>query len=210
MENLVANEQSLNNALKHLSKDNVLKILIDKYPKFNVSPNNDTYESLISSIISQQLSVKAADTIQKRLMALFNNKLPNPEQIIDADQEELRSVGISYSKVGYMKDLASKIRGGEIDLNNFINLSNQEIIDELVSVKGIGTWTAHMFLIFCLTRLDVLATGDLGIRKGIMNQYGLKQMPTEEEVKKIAKVNNWSPYESIACWYIWRSLENKD
>ena len=195
-------------ALEHLRSDPMLSKLIDSFqpPKFQKHTNY--YHELISSIISQQLSVKAAATIERRFKDLFDGEFPSPEQILEKDIEELRSVGLSRPKASYIQDLARKILDGSVKFNHLDSLTNEQIIAELTTVKGIGEWTVHMFLMFCMGRADVLAYGDLGIRNGITQLYNLPQTATPDDVKRIASENNWHPYESIACWYIWQSLDN--
>lgn len=195
--------------LKHLAaNDPVLGELISTYPVPDFKPHTNYYHELVDSIISQQLSVKAARTIEGRFKDLFGGTLPAPEQILTKDIEELRSVGLSRPKAGYIQDLARKIIDGTVQFDNLDSLSNDEIIEELTKVKGIGVWTVHMFLMFCMGRLNVLPTGDLGIRNGVKKLYGFQGVPTPEEVTIIAHKNNWQPYESIASWYIWQSLDN--
>jgi len=196
-------------AKRHLTKnDPVLADLIARYPPPEFTKHTNYYQELASSIISQQLSVKAAQTIEGRFIDLFGGVFPSPEQILTKDIEALRAVGLSRPKAGYLQDLATKIINGDVHFNSLDSLSNDEIITELTKVKGIGTWTVHMFLMFCMARLDVLPTGDLGIRNGVGKLYGFTSVPTPEEVAIIAKNNNWQPYESVACWYIWQSLDN--
>ena len=199
----------MDDALIHLSEaDSRLAKLIETYPRPDFTPHTNYYHELASSIISQQLNVKAAKTIEGRFKDLFGGAFPSPEQILLKDIEELRAVGLSRPKAGYIQDLASKVLDGTVDFSTIDSLSNQEIIDELTKVKGIGDWTVHMFLMFCVGRLDVLPTGDLGIRNGVGKLYDFQSIPTPEEVKIIADKNNWHPYESIASWYIWQSLDN--
>jgi len=199
----------MDDALIHLSEaDSRLAKLIETYPRPDFTPHTNYYHELASSIISQQLSVKAAKTIEGRFKDLFGGAFPSPEQILLKDIEELRAVGLSRPKAGYIQDLASKVLDGTLDFSTIDSLSNQEIIDELTKVKGIGDWTVHMFLMFCMGRLDVLPIGDLGIRNGVGKLYDFQSIPTPEEVKIIADKNNWHPYESIASWYIWQSLDN--
>lgn len=197
-------------AIEHLRvHDPKIAVLIDTFGEYKPVPHTNYYHELVSSIISQQLSVKAAATIEKRFMALFHDKLPTPEQIIATDIETLRGVGMSRPKASYVIDLAMHIRDGKLQLQNFPNLSNTEIITELTAVKGIGEWTAHMFLIFALGRLDVLPTGDLGFRNGLMKLYGFDHPPTPAECQSVSEQQNWHPYESVATWYVWKSLDNK-
>lgn len=202
----------LDQAIKHLKdSDPVIGQVIDKYRvKPNFKPHTDYYQSLCSAIISQQLSTKAADAIEKRFLALFKtSKYPDPDKILSKTAMQLKAAGLSLSKANYIRDLADKVSKNELEFSKFNDLDNQVIIDELVRVKGIGEWTAHMFLIFCMGRLDVLATGDLGIKNGIKKLYNLKKLPDEEKVKQIAIKNKWHPYSSVACWYVWLSLDNK-
>ena len=196
--------------IKHLSKqDKVLSAIIRKYGNRNLTPHRKYFNLLLRSIISQQLSVKAAASIEKRFMDFFDNK-PRPELVLNIEDSVLRGFGLSNAKVKYVKDLSNKILSGEVKLKGFSKKTDEEIIAELTKVKGIGFWSAHMFLIFTLGRLDILPTGDLGIRKAVMLNYRLKKMPTEEKVRNIAKKNNWYPYCTVASIYLWHSLDNKD
>lgn len=201
---------TLTRAKKHLvASDPVLGAVIkstDDLPPF--IPHTNYYEALVGSIIGQQLSVKAAATIRQRFIDLFKGTFPTPTQILEQDDDDLRGVGLSRPKIGYIKDLAKHIEDGQVDFSTFDRLSNQEIIDELTQVKGIGVWTVHMFLMFCVARLDVLPTGDLGIRNGVKKLYNLETLPSPEDLTKLAKDASWTPYESVASWYIWHSLDN--
>jgi DNA-3-methyladenine glycosylase II len=200
----------LQRAADHLAAhDPILAPLIAVYPLPGFTPHTNYYQALVNSIIGQQLSVKAAATIKKRFAELFGTTFPTPEQIIASDDELLKSAGLSRPKVAYIKDLAMHVLDGSILFDRFAELSNDEILAELIAVKGIGEWTVHMFLMFCMGRLDILPTGDLGVRSGIKQLYGLDSLPTPETVKEIASANHWHPYESAASWYIWRSLDNE-
>ena len=202
-------QKQLEAATRHLvNADPVLAAVIAGAPLPDFVPHTGYYRALVNSIIGQQLSVKAAATIKQRFVDLFSGTFPLPEQIIERDIEELRSVGLSRPKAAYIQDLARHILDGSVRFDTLDQQSNQAIIDELTAVKGIGEWTVHMFLLFCMGRTDVLPTGDLGIRSGIKKLYGLEQLPTPDEVRLIAEKNGWNPYESIASWYIWRSLDN--
>lgn len=199
----------MDKALAHLStSDPQLAFLIETYPKPEFTAHTNYYHELVDSIISQQLSVKAARTIEGRFKDLFGGEFPSPHQILEKDVEELRAVGLSRPKARYIQDLALKIIEGEVKFDTLDQLSNQEIIDELTKVKGIGVWTVHMFLMFCMGRLDVLPVGDLGIRNGVMKLYELSSVPEPSEIEAIAAKNEWHPYESVASWYIWQSLDN--
>lgn len=200
----------LKKAQAHLSKnDPKLAQVIAKYPACSITPHTDYYSELVSSIVGQQLSVKAGDAIWKRVQALFDDDVPTPEELIKIDSEVLRKAGLSYAKAAYVKDLAGHIIDGRLDMAHIASLPNSELIEQLTAVKGIGDWSAHMFMIFSLGRLDVLPVGDLGIRKGVQQIYGLKELPKAPAIEKIAKKYKWSPYESVASWYIWKSLDNK-
>ncbi len=199
----------IENGIKHLSlNDHRLKNIILMAGECNLIQRKNYYFSLLRAIIGQQLSTYAAGTIYKRFLYHFNNK-PSPEKILNTPDEEFRKIGLSYAKTKYIKDLSLKIFNGEILLKNLIEKSDSEIIYDLTKAKGIGEWTVHMFLIFTLARPNVLPVKDLGLRRAIMNVYGLKKLPDEKKIYKISKQNNWSPYNSIACWYLWRSLDTK-
>lgn len=203
-------QKDLATAQQHLSQvDPILAALIARYGNCKLEPHTNYYGELVSAIIGQQLSEKAGATIYKRFLTLFDNKLPTPEQIIATDTEAIRAIGCSYSKAGYMKDLAQHIIDGRLDLAHIATLPNDVVIQQLVAVKGIGEWSAHMFMMFSLGRLDVLPTGDLGIRKAMMLQYQLDELPKPALMHEIALTYRWIPYQSVACWYLWQSLDNQ-
>ena len=207
--NPLASPKTLKQAAQHLAdNDPKLAPIIASAGLASYEPHQDYYRALGDSIIGQQLSVKAAASIKRKFRDLFDGSFPEPEAILTRSVEELRAVGFSRAKAAYIQDLAQHIIDGRIRFNRLAEQSNQEIITELTAVKGIGEWTVHMFLMFCVGRLDVLAYGDLGTRTAIKNIYGFASLPTKQEVEKIAQDNNWHPYESVACWYLWRSLEN--
>lgn len=198
----------MSKAANHLAaNDSVLKPVIKHAGLCTIRPHKDYYGELVDSIISQQLSIKAAATILGRFKYLFGGKLPSPDQILASEHEDLRRAGLSGAKANYVRDLAQHIVSGKLELEKFDNLSNEEIIKELTAVKGIGEWTAHMFLMFAMARLNVLAVGDLGIRAGIQKLYSLNYLPAVKEIEKIARKNNWHPYETVACWYIWHAKD---
>jgi DNA-3-methyladenine glycosylase II len=206
---LTATPQTIAAGIQHLqSADPTLAGLIAAHPPYTKMPHTNYYHSLVRAIIGQQLSVKAAAAIEGRFKALFDNTFPSPEQILTVSADQLREIGFSYAKAGYVHDLAVKILDGTVQFDHLDTLENDAIITELTQVKGIGEWTAHMFLMSCMGRLDVLPVGDLGIRVGVQKLYGLDQPATPAEVTLIAQHNNWHPYESIASWYIWQSLNN--
>lgn len=201
-------ENELELGRKHLAEnDPTLSLLIERFPLPHFTPHKNYYQELVESIISQQLSVKAASTISKRFVDSFGH-FPLPEEILEKDITDLRGVGLSNQKANYIQDLARKVLDGSVRFEHLDGLSNQEIIDELTAVKGIGEWTVHMFLIFCMGRLDVLATGDLGVKTAVRNQYGLSELPSPSDMTTLAEKNHWQPYASLACWYLWQSLDN--
>ncbi|HWT40331.1 MAG TPA: DNA-3-methyladenine glycosylase [Dongiaceae bacterium] len=196
--------------VSHLSThDPVLAAIIASAPAPTFQPHTQYYQELVESIISQQLSVKAAATILDRFKALFTSDFPSPEEILEKDIDEFRAVGLSRQKASYIRDLAEKVLDGTVHFDHLDSLPNEEVIAELIQIKGVGVWTVHMFLLFCMGRFDVLPVGDLGIRNGIQKLYQLATRPGDVEIEAIAKKNNWHPYESIASWYIWHSLDNK-
>lgn len=166
----------------------------------------DHYGALVRSIIGQQLSTTAARAIFGRLTDRFGGRTPTPREVLDDDPDELRTtVGLSHAKVRYLRSLAERVLDGALELERLDALDDDEVIDELTAVKGIGTWSAHMFLMFHLQRPDVVAVGDLGIRRAVMIRYGLPGLPDAATVERIAEP--WRPYRTLACRYLWRSLD---
>lgn len=191
-------------------RDPRMRSLIKRYGTCAIRPHTRYFHTLVGSIISQQLSTKAADTIHKRFLALYApSRLPKPAQILETPDETLRGCGLSFQKIGYIKDIAAKTEDGTLKFSKLSRLTDEEIIAMLTQVKGVGVWTVHMFLIFSLGRMNVLPVGDLGIRRAIQLGYGFEQLPSAEQIERIAGENGWQPYCSIASWYLWRSLENK-
>jgi len=166
----------------------------------------DPYGALLRAIVGQQLSTKAAQTIYGRLLDLFGGAVPTPRQLIEADPDAIRAAGLSRPKIAYLRDLAERVEDGELELARLTELPDQEVSAQLVAVKGLGQWTADMFLIFHLGRPDVLPVGDLGIRRAVERLYGLKKIPGAEEITRIAEP--WRPYRSLASLYLWASLDN--
>ncbi len=187
--------------------DAVLAPVIARAGLPDIRPNKNYYQELVDSIISQQLSIHAARAIEGRFRDLFGGEFPTAKQILTTDVETLRGIGLSRAKGRYVLDLAQHVVDGAVKFDHLDALGNEEIITELTAVKGIGEWTVHMFLMFCMGRLNVLATGDLGIRNGVRKLYGLAKLPTPQEVTEIATANHWHPYETVACWYIWQSQD---
>jgi len=164
----------------------------------------DAYGALLRAIVGQQLSTKAARTIYLRVLDIFGGTTPSPEQLLEASEADLRGAGLSGRKVEYVRDLAGHVISGELELERLDDLADEQVIVEIVAVRGLGRWTAEMFLMFHLERPDVLSGGDLGIRKAIQIEYGLDEMPTAQETVEIGE--RWSPYRSLASLYLWESL----
>lgn len=173
-------------------------------PLETLKPRNNHFDSLLRSIINQQLSDRVSEILYERLLALLPNGLLKPEELLKIDDEKIRNAGISYSKIKYMKDLANKIILQEIDLYLISKFEDEKVIQELTKVKGIGRWTAEMFLMFSLARQDIFSHGDLGLRRGMEKLYNLKN-PSIEKVEEISI--KWSPYRTYACIILWRSLD---
>jgi len=164
----------------------------------------DAYGALLRAIVGQQLSTKAARTIYLRVLDLFGGTTPTPEQLLEASEEDLRGCGLSGRKTEYVRDLARHVLSGELELDRLPELEDEQVIEEIVAVRGLGRWTAEMFLLFHLQRPDVLSGGDLGIRKAIQVEYGLEEMPTPTQVLEIGEP--WRPHRSLASLYLWESL----
>jgi DNA-3-methyladenine glycosylase II len=164
----------------------------------------DAYGALLRAIVGQQLSTKAARTIYGRVREMFGGTTPSPEQLLEASEEELRGCGLSGRKVSYVRDLAAHVLDGELELDRLGELSDEEVVAEIVAVRGLGRWTAEMFLLFHLERPDVLSGGDLGIRKAVRIEYGLAEMPAPSLVLEIGEA--WRPNRSLASLYLWESL----
>jgi len=164
----------------------------------------DAYGALLRAIVGQQLSTKAARTIYLRVLDLFGGTTPSPEQLLEVSEKDLRACGLSGRKTEYVRDLAAHVLSGELELDRLQELGDEEVIEEIVAVRGLGRWTAEMFLIFHLQRPDVLSGGDLGIRKAIQIEYGLAEMPTPTRGLEIG--DRWRPHRSLASLYLWESL----
>ena len=198
-------------ALTHLKRaDPVLAGLIRQVGpcRLDVSRKGTHYDALVRAIVFQQLSGKAAGTIHRRFSELYPDKRPRAERVLETTDELLRSAGLSRQKIGYLRDLSSRVAVGSLPLAHLGRLSDDAIIEHLVQVKGIGRWTVQMFLMFRLGRPDVLPELDLGVQNAIQRAYGLKKRPTPKDVIRIGMP--WRPYASVASWYLWRSLENGD
>ena len=192
-------------ATAHLARrDKVLRKLIAAYPAADLASRGDAFQTLARSIVGQQISVKAAQSIWGRFAALAGEV--KPANVVGLSDESLRGVGFSGQKVSYVKDLARRFHAGEVKPRRWSRMDDEAIIEELVEVKGIGRWTVEMFLIFHMRRPDVLPVDDLGLRRAMERAYNKGEVLTRDQMRAIGK--RWSPYSSVATWYLWRSLDN--
>ncbi len=202
------NNSDFQKAVSSLQNDPLLKTLIEKHGPLEVRPlSTNLYLDLVDSIVSQQLSIKAAETIFGRFKKLFPNEVFTPELVVEVDTELVRKAGLSYSKITYIKGLSQAVMNREIDLVSINSLSDEEVMRELTKIKGIGQWTAEMMLMFSLGRPDVFSVGDAGLRRAIFNLYGIPQtdLPAIQALSL-----SWRPYRTYASRYLWKSLENED
>ena len=199
-------------AVEHLrGADDTLRRIIDERGPLDRDAwtrgrPSDPYGALLRSIVGQQLSTGAARSIYGRLTEQFGGRAPTPQELLDADPEAVRAAGLSRPKVKYLRSLAEHVLSGELELDRLSELSDEELTQELTAVKGLGQWTADMFLIFHLGRPDVLPVGDLGVRRAVERAYGLEGLPSAEELERLGE--RWRPYRSLASLYLWESLDN--
>ena len=194
-------------AILHLKKaDPVLAAIIDRVGSYRMNYDEPSFASLAEAIVYQQLHGKAAASIFKRLTDLTGLPL-EPEGILKLSDAQMRTAGLSKQKLSYLRDLAAKTQSGEVQFSHLPGLADEDVIKELTRVKGVGVWTAHMFLIFSLRRVNVLPTGDLGIQMAMRKHYRKRKLPKPAQMERIAKP--WEPYRTVACWYLWRSLDIK-
>jgi len=194
-------------AVIHLKKsDPVLHAIIERVGPCRMEFSTAEFSSVAEAIVYQQLNGKAAVTIFNRFAALAGEPI-TPEGILKLTDAQLRSVGLSKQKSAYLKDLAAKTASGLLDFSRLPALSDEEVIKHLTQVKGVGVWTAHMFLMFSLRRPNVLPTGDYGVQMAVKKHYRKRKLPKPKDMEKIARA--WEPYRSVACWYMWRSLDIK-
>jgi len=193
-------------AILHLKQaDPVLRRLIEEVGPCRIRYLEPDFEALAKAIVYQQLSGKVASTIFGRLAAAAGNGGVTPESLLRLSTPRLRGVGLSRQKIAYLRDLAQKTHAGELDFKALRRLPDKKVMERLTGIKGIGAWTAHMFLIFALRRMDVLPSGDLGIRAAVKKAYALEKLPEPREIDEMGRA--WRPYASVASWYLWRSLE---
>jgi DNA-3-methyladenine glycosylase II len=199
---------AMRKAILHLKKaDPVLSLVIDRVGRYGIQYREPNFETLVRSIVYQQLSGRVATVIFGRLSALAPGGKLTPEAILKLTPARMRKAGLSKQKTAYIRDLARKTARGDLKFETLAEMADHEVIEHLTQVKGIGVWTAHMFLLFALQRPDVLPTGDLGIRMAIRKAYGLDELPHPKHIEEIAV--RWRPYCSVATWYLWRSLEGQ-
>ncbi|MBS1913315.1 MAG: DNA-3-methyladenine glycosylase 2 family protein [Bacteroidetes bacterium] len=185
-------------------RDPLIRPLVREHGLPTFKPHDDYFDTLVDSVISQQISGAAAASILRKLRAVLGGRF-DPGTIMQVPDELIRGAGVSPQKLGYLRSLAEHVVDGRLQLKRIADLPDEEVITELIDVKGIGIWTVHMFMIFSLGRLDVLPTGDLGVKRGVQNLYGYPVLPTPKEVEEVAGRNGWAPYRSIASWYMWRA-----
>lgn len=196
--------QFMEKIIQHLSLDPRMAAVIPHITLHEVEIHNDIYHDLLNSIVSQQLSVKAAATIYSRFLDLFPNRQAHAEFVATTDLEILRGVGLSYQKAGYIKNIAAYWIDNQEDMKNWLDMSDDDIIKELTQIKGVGKWTVQMILMFRLNRLDVFPIDDLGIRQGMVKIYGLEETG-KDLIKKLHEIAEaWRPYRSVACRYVWK------
>jgi DNA-3-methyladenine glycosylase II len=194
-------------AINHLKKsDPVLRAIIERVGPCRMEFGEPTFHSLAEAIVYQQLNGKAAVTIFKRFTDAAGEPV-TPQGVLKLSEQQMRAVGLSKQKSSYLRDLAAKTQSGLLNFEKLADMAEADVIEHLTQVKGIGTWTAHMFLMFTMRRPDVLPTGDYGIQVAMKKYYRKRKLPKPKDMERIAKV--WIPYRSIACWYLWRSLDIK-
>lgn len=195
-------------AVRHLRRaDPVLAEVVARHGphRFELRTGGSHFDAIARAIVSQQLSVKAAATIHGRFRALYEDAGGAPEAVARIPEKRLREAGLSWQKISYIQDLARRVTSGELELDRIDEMSDDELVARLTAVKGVGTWTAQMFLMFRLGRSDVLPVLDLGIQKAIQRAYRLRKRPSARQMEKIGRA--WAPFRTIACWYLWRSLD---
>ena len=194
--------------LDFLKKDKNMKVLIKKFGRPDFNQGQDYFQSLLRSIVFQQLSGKAAKTIYERLVSLITRTSHLwPNEVLKLNKDEMRKAGLSFQKINYVKNLADYFENNSLQKKDVEEMTDEEISKELIQIKGIGQWTVDMFLMFTLNRADILPYKDLGIQKGIMKIFKMKNLPSKKEMENCSR--KWRPYRTIACWYLWRIADDK-
>ena len=191
-----------------LKRDKKMQDLIKKFGRPDFNQGQDYFQSLLRSIVFQQLSGKAAQTIYERLLNLIpktSNLCPN--EVLKLDKDDMRKAGLSFQKINYVRNLADYFENNSLQKKDVEEMTDEEISKELIQIKGIGQWTVDMFLMFTLNRADILPYKDLGIQKGIMKILNMKNLPSKKEMENCSR--KWRPYRTIACWYLWRMVDDK-
>jgi DNA-3-methyladenine glycosylase II len=202
----LANRKVWQKGIRHLKRnDPILARIISRVGPVKFELDDDHYEAVVGSIIYQQLAGSAARAILNKFKQLYGGRIPSPREYLSTDVEKLRGSGLSPQKISYIKDLAERLENGTLDLKRLENLPDEEALNQLDAVRGIGRWTAEMFLIFKLGRTDVLPVDDLGLRKAAQKAYRLRKLPTRDRFEQLAE--KWHPYSSISTFYLWKSME---
>ncbi len=202
----LADKRLWKRGIAHLKrKDPVLGKVISAVGPIDFKTEDGYFESLVGAIVFQQLAGAAAQAILNRFMQLYGGKIPDPEKYLATDERKLRSAGLSPQKISYIRDLCQRIVNGSLDLRSLTEKPDNQVVEQLDAVKGVGRWTAEMFLLFVLGRTDVLPVDDLGLQKAAKRIYKLRTLPTGPRFERLAK--NWHPYSSVATMYLWRSRE---
>jgi DNA-3-methyladenine glycosylase II len=208
MHDSIAHPKVWNAAIKHLKKsDKTMAALVKRLPMKKRTLNKNHFEALITAIIFQQISGSAGASILKKFKALYGGKVPTPKVFLLTKEKLVRGAGISPQKYSYLTDLSERIEDGRLELKEFYKMDDEKVVEELDEVRGIGRWTAEMFLMFTLGRTDVLPVDDLGIKKGLMKAYKLRKMPNEAKFRALSK--KWHPYCTVASLYLWRVLDDE-
>ena len=194
---------------QHLSKDKVMKELIRKHGFLKIGKQKNIYLILCSSIISQQLSARVADVIYQRFLNLFNTKTPKPKEILDMEDDRLRSIGLSFSKARYIKNVCNFFIEQKVTDARLHKMTNEEVFDLLTQIKGVGRWTTEMILMFALERADIFSIGDLGLQKAIVKLYNLKYDNKKELLMKVEYLSKtWQPFRTYACLHLWKYVDD--
>jgi DNA-3-methyladenine glycosylase II len=197
----------MNKAVSYLkSKDPTMNMIIKLVGNYTIKKRTDAFLSLVEAIIYQQLTGKAAESIYRRFLNYYANSSPDPAKIIATSDVAMRSFGLSSRKVEYIKRLSENVKNKSLDIDLFPKMPDEEIIEQLIKMKGVGRWTSEMFLIFCLGRPDVFPVRDLGVRKAVQKWYFDSESATDMQMEEVSL--KWKPYRSIATWYLWKSLSN--
>jgi DNA-3-methyladenine glycosylase II len=195
-------------AVGFLMKDPRLSKIIKQVGPYNITLRKNRYQSLVEAVATQQLTGAAANSIITKFRGLYKSNFPKPIEVVKTSNKILRTTGFSRMKILYIKELSKKIEKNELSLRTISKFSDEEVIEKLTQVKGIGRWTAEMFLIFSLGRLDVLPVDDLGLKKGIQFLFSLDELPKAQQIEKFGE--RWRPYRTVATWYLWKSLKRFD